>query len=288
MSTKGVLLAGGKATRLHPLTLSTNKHLLPIFSKPMIYYSLSTLMLSGLRDIVIVVDASEKNFFYSALGDGSKYGLNIEYSIQDKPDGLASAIYSAKDKIKNKDIKVILGDNIFYGKDLENILSNNSKKYDATFFTQNVNNPEGFGVLERNKDGKILKIIEKPKNYISSEAVLGLYFYNNEVIDLIEQLSKSERNELEITDLNNLYIESSRVKIHNIGRGITWFDAGTINDLQDASNFIQNIENRQETIISSIEEIAYRKGYISEDSFINLANDLSNSDYGKKLLKILN
>ena len=288
MNTKGVLLAGGKATRLYPLTLSTNKHLLPIFSKPMIYYSLSTLMLSGIRDIIIVVDASEKTFFYSALGDGSKYGLNIEYSIQDKPDGLASAIYSAKDKIKNHNIKVILGDNIFYGKDLENILSNNSKKYDATFFTQNVNNPEGFGVLERNKDGKILKIIEKPKNYISSEAVLGLYFYNNEVIDLIEQLGKSERNELEIIDLLNKYRKKKKLKAEFLGRGGAWLDTGSIDDFYNTSSFVSALENRQGLKIACLEEIALNYNWINKKDIkeaINFYGSCMYSNYLSKLIK---
>ena len=287
MEKYGIVLAGGLATRLFPLTSSVNKHLLPIYSKPMIYYPISTLMISGIKKIIIVVDPGHIDSFKKLLGDGSDFGIEIKFCFQENPDGLASAIYSAKDIAKNSKLEVILGDNVFFGKGLEDLFSSIKSETDNVLFTQKVNNPNSYGVLKRNTDSSPKVIIEKPKKFISNEAVLGLYFYDSDVFNFIEEIKPSKRNELEITDLNNLYLDQKKVKVLNIGRGITWYDAGTINDLFSVSSFIHSIEVQQKTLIGSIEEIALRKNYISEKRFMERAKIFSGSDYGKKLSEII-
>lgn len=287
MKSIGVILAGGSGTRMYPITLSTNKHLLPIYSKPMIYYSLATLLYAGEREIVLVTDSNNKKSFKNLLGDGSKFGINIQYAFQDKPDGLASALLSAKHLLKGKKVKVILGDNIFHGKGLEKFLEGTAEKNDNVLFSQKVNNPENLGILKRSDFGEPEIIIEKPKEFVSNEAILGLYYYDTDLISLINQLKPSVRGELEITDLNNLYLQNKKMEVINIGRGITWYDAGTIQDLHSVSSFIQSIESQQLTLISSIEEIVLKKNYISESQFIKLAKNYKNTNYGEKLLKIL-
>jgi len=287
MDKYGLVLAGGQATRLFPLTNSVNKHLLPIYSKPMIYYPLSTLMISGIRKIIIVIDPEHIDSFKKLLGDGSDFGIEIEFCFQENPDGLASALYTAKDIAKDSKLEVILGDNVFFGKGLENLFNNIKSTTDNALFTQKVNNPNSYGVLKRNADSSPDIILEKPKKFISDEAVLGLYFYDSDVFNFIEELKPSNRNELEITDLNNLYLNQKKVEVLDIGRGITWYDAGTINDLFSVSSFIQSIEVRQKTLIGSLEEIALRKNYISEKRFTERAKKFSGSDYGKKLLEVI-
>lgn len=287
MEKYGLVLAGGHASRLYPLTNSVNKHLLPIYSKPMIYYPLSTLMISGIRKIIIVIDPGQIDSYKKLLGDGSDFGIEIEFCFQENPDGLASAVYSAKNIAKNSKLEVILGDNVFFGKGLEGLFNDIKSTADNALFTQKVNNPNSYGVLTRNNDNSPRNIVEKPKKFISDEAVLGLYFYDSDVFNFIEELKPSNRKELEITDLNNLYLKQKKVEIINIGRGITWYDAGTINDLFSVSSFIQSIEVQQKTLIGSIEEIALRKNFISEKRFLKRTKIFSGSEYGKKLLEII-
>ena len=287
MEKYGLILAGGQATRLYPLTNSVNKHLLPIYSKPMIYYPLSTLMISGIRKIIIVINPGQIDSFKKLLGDGSDFGIEIEFCFQENPDGLASAVYSAKNIAKNSKLEVILGDNVFFGKGLEGLLKSIKNVSENALFTQKVNNANSYGVLKRNTDNSPRIIIEKPTKFISDEAVLGLYFYDTDVFNFIEELKPSDRNELEITDLNNFYLKHKRVEILNIGRGITWYDAGTIKDLFSVSSFIQSIEVQQKTLIGSIEEIALRKNLITEKIFLKRAESFSGSEYGKKLLEII-
>ena len=281
--TVGVLLAGGTGSRLYPLTSSINKHLLPVYSKPLIYYSLSTLMLAKNRDVIVVVDPKDEDGFINLLGDGSKFGINISYVRQEEPKGLADALYKSKVLVKNKNINLILGDNIFYGKGLQDLLIKNKENSVNCFFSQEVKNPENFGVVIRDSEEKVLQIIEKPKNPKSSEAVLGLYFYDNDVFHFIESLNSSERGELEITDLNNKYIENKVTNIVNVGRGISWFDAGTINDLYEANNFIQTIEQRQNTLIGSIEEVSLNNGWIELADLELLLKSIENTEYGLHL-----
>lgn len=287
MNCKGLILAGGNATRLYPITIPTNKHLLPIFSKPMIYYPLATLMLAEQREIIIVTNQKDVDEFKNLLGNGNQFGLNINYAVQEKADGLSSAISAARKYIENCEIKVILGDNVFYGKGLEDILNNNLRKNKNVIFTQNVSKPESFGVLKRDEKSNIHEIIEKPRKFVSNEAVLGLYFYDNSVLSKIENLKYSSRGELEITDLNNSYLKEKNMDVVNLGRGISWYDAGTVEDLHSVSTLIKEIEVRQSTLISSIEEIALRKNFISESSYLNLVKKYKNNYYAKKLLEVL-
>lgn len=281
--TVGVLLAGGTGSRLYPLTSSINKHLLPVYSKPLIYYSLSTLMLAKNRDVIVVIDPKDEGSFINLIGDGSKFGINISYVKQEEPKGLADALYKSKKLVKNKNINLILGDNIFYGKGLQDLLIKNKENSVNCFFSQEVKNPENFGVVIRDSEEKVLQIIEKPKNPISSEAVLGLYFYDNDVFQFIESLNYSDRGELEITDLNNKYIENKETNIVNVGRGISWFDAGTIGDLYEANNFIQTIEQRQNTLIGSIEEVSLNNGWIELADLELLLKSIENTEYGLHL-----
>ena len=278
--TVGILLAGGTGSRLYPLTSSINKHLLPVYSKPLIYYSLSTLMLAKNRDVLIVVDPKDEDSFVNLLGDGSKFGINISYVKQEEPKGLADALYKSKKFVKNKNINLILGDNIFYGKGLQDLLIKNKENCVNCFFSQEVKNPENFGVVIRDSEEKVLHIVEKPKSPKSSEAVLGLYFYDNDVFQFIESLNPSERGELEITDLNNKYIDNKSTNIVNVGRGINWFDAGTIGDLYEANNFIQTIEQRQNTLIGSLEEVSLNNGWIDLADLELLLKSIENTDYG--------
>ena len=278
--TVGVLLAGGTGSRLYPLTSSINKHLLPVYSKPLIYYSLSTLMLAKNRDVIVVVDPKDEDGFINLLGDGSKFGINISYVRQEEPKGLADALYKSKALVKNKNINLILGDNIFYGKGLQDLLIKNKEASVNCFFSQEVKNPENFGVVIRDSEEKVLHIVEKPKSPKSSEAVLGLYFYDNDVFQFIESLNPSERGELEITDLNNKYIDNKSTNIVNVGRGINWFDAGTIGDLYEANNFIQTIEQRQNTLIGSLEEVSLNNGWIDLADLELLLKSIENTDYG--------
>ena len=277
----GVVLAGGTGSRLYPITISTNKHLLPIYSKPLIYYSLSTLMLAEIENILIVINPEDEHSFTNILGDGSDYGINITYVHQEEPKGLSHALSKCKNYAKNKNVNLILGDNIFFGKGLQEFLINAKSNYVNCFFSQEVKNPENFGVLERDEESSPKIIHEKPLKPRSSEAILGLYFYDNEVFDIIDSINPSERGELEITTLNNKYLHEKDVKVLNIGRGIHWFDAGTVGDLYEATNFIQTIENRQKTLVGSIEEVAFNNGWISEKQLLKKLNEIKDTDYGK-------
>ena len=279
----GVLLAGGTGSRLYPITKSTNKHLLPVHSKPLIYYSLTTLMLAGNREVALITNPKDIQSFKNLLGDGSNFGIEITYVEQNEPKGLSHALYQAKNVVKNKNINLILGDNIFYGKDLKNYLLQAKSQSLNCLFTQEVNEPNKFGVLIRDKNNVPLEIIEKPNKTLSSEVVLGLYFYQNNIFSLIENLEPSERGELEITELNNILLNTENVHIQNIGRGMNWFDAGNVEDLSEASNFIHSIEKRQSSLIASIEEVSFTNGWISEKEFKQSINKIKNSSYGETL-----
>lgn len=283
--TVGVLLAGGTGSRLYPLTTSVNKHLLPVYSKPLIYYSLSTLMLAQNREILLVINPKDETDFKNLLGDGSKFGIKLTYIKQENPKGIADALNNCNKLAKGKNINLILGDNIFYGKGLQDLLIKMKEENLNCFFSQEVNNPQNFGVVYRNKDLKATEIVEKPYNAKSSEAILGLYFYDNDVFQYIESLKPSIRGELEITDLNNVYLKEKSTKIVNIGRGISWFDAGTIEDLYEANNFIQAIEKRQDTLIGSLEEISLNNGWIGKKDLEVQIRKIENTDYGIHLKK---
>lgn len=280
----GILLAGGKGTRLYPITKSNNKHLMPVYSKPMIYYSITTLMLAGNREILIVTNPNDIENLKNLFGDGSSYGMDIKYIEQDKPRGLAHALFQTKKLSRDKNINLILGDNIFYGKSLRDYLLEAKSVNVNCIFTQNVKNPSNFGVLTRSNQGVPLEIIEKPINPVSTEAVLGLYFYEKDIFDLIEEIEPSQRGELEITSLNNLLLKKKKVHVQNIGRGISWFDAGTVEDLFEASNFIYSIEKRQDNLIASIEEVAFNNNWIDFSQFEGLINEIKDSSYGESLI----
>jgi len=282
---KGVILAGGKGTRLYPSTLTICKQLMPIWDKPLIYYPLSTLMLAGIKNILIISNPEDKNKFKDLLGDGSKIGINLNYEIQEKPNGIADSPLIGKDFINNDDCCLILGDNIFYGNDLINTLRRSKKKKGATIFGYYVNDPERYGVVEF-KDNKVISIEEKPKRPKSNYAVVGLYFYDNNVVNIAENLKPSKRNELEITDVNNVYLEKGNLEVRLLGRGFAWFDTGTFESMLDAQNYISAIEKRQGLKIGCIEEIAYNLKYINKEQLKELAKPLIKSGYGEYLLKI--
>ncbi len=284
---KGIILAGGSGTRLYPLTKSISKQLIPIYDKPMIYYPLSILMLAGIRDILVISDPQNISLYQNLLGNGHQFGINISFKVQPSPDGLPQAFLIGEDFIDNDRVCLILGDNIFYGHGLPKILHEAaSNKNEAIVFGYYVNQPERYGVVDFDNENNVLGIEEKPKNPKSNFAITGLYFYPNDVIPKAKSLKPSARGELEITDLNKLYLEEHKLKVELLGRGIAWLDTGTHESLLDASNFIQTIEKRQGLKISCIEEIAYKYGYISNEDLINLAKPLQKNQYGQYLLKI--
>jgi glucose-1-phosphate thymidylyltransferase len=289
MARKGIILAGGAGSRLHPLTQVVSKQLMPIYDKPMIYYPLSTLMVSGISEILIITTPEELQRFKDLLGDGSKWGISLEYIVQPSPDGLGQAFILGEEFIGNDSVTLILGDNIFYGHDLQKSLLESSKQdVGATVFGYHVNDPERYGVVDFDNDWKAISIEEKPEKAKSNYAVTGLYFYDNKVVELAKTIKPSHRGELEITDLNNLYLASGELSVQLMGRGSAWLDTGTIDSLLDASNFIAAIEKRQGLKICCPEEIAFRKGFISKQQLIEIAQPLIKSGYGKYLVKIAN
>tara|TARA_B110000003_G_C16568660_1_gene503412 strand:- start:257 stop:1132 length:876 start_codon:yes stop_codon:yes gene_type:complete len=285
---KGIILAGGTGSRLYPITKTVSKQLLPVYDKPMIYYPLSTLMLAGIKEVLIITTPSDIQKFKNLLGNGSSIGIQIEYVAQHSPDGIAQAFILGKDFIAEDNVCLILGDNIFYGHGLPEILSNSLLSVDnsnvATVYGYHVNDPKRFGVVEFDLHGNALSIEEKPKLPKSNFAVTGLYFYPNDVVDKAQELRPSNRGELEITSLNQLYLEERRLKVELMGRGYAWLDTGTHESLLDASKFIETIEKRQGLKVSCIEEIAFEKKYIDKHQLISLGNKIKNSQYGQYLI----
>lgn len=284
---KGIILAGGSGTRLYPLTMVTSKQLLPVYDKPMIYYPLSTLMLAGIQDILIISTPTDLPNFKRLLGDGSKFGIRLSYREQPSPDGLAQAFLIGEDFIDGDACAMILGDNIFYGSGLSRHLKEAAKKpQGATIFGYYVNDPERFGIVEFDKNGKAVSIEEKPKNPKSNYCVTGLYFYDQTVVEKAKQVKPSARGELEITDLNRMYLEEGSLDVVTLGRGYAWLDTGTMDALSEASEFVRVIENRQGIMISAVEEIAYRNQWISKDTLLSAADLYGKSNYGKHLRQV--
>jgi len=280
-------LAGGSGTRLYPITKSISKQIIPVYDKPMIYYPLSILMLAGIREILIISTPQDIHLYERLLGDGSDFGIAIEYAVQPSPDGLAQAFIIGENFIGNDNVCMILGDNIFYGFDFSRTLIEAANLKDgAIVFGYYVNDPERYGVAEFDAEGKVLSLEEKPKQPKSNYAVTGLYFYSNDVVEKSKHLKPSSRGELEITDLNRLYLNEGRLNMKILGRGMAWLDTGTHDSLLDASNFIATIENRQGLKIACLEEIAYRNGYIDREQLLRLAEPLKKSHYGEYLIKI--
>jgi glucose-1-phosphate thymidylyltransferase len=288
MQRKGIILAGGSGTRLYPVTKIISKQLLPVYDKPMIYYPLTTLMLGGMRDILIISTPEDTPRFESLLGDGSQWGMNFQYKVQPSPDGLAQAFLLGEEFIGDDPSALILGDNIFYGHDLQDLLqSANQRETGATVFAYHVHDPERYGVVEFDDNNQVISLQEKPTKPKSNFAVTGLYFYNENVVDYAKSLTPSERGELEITDLNKIYFENNRLSIEIMGRGYAWLDTGTHDSLLEASQFISTIENRQDLKVACPEEVAYRQGWINAEQLELLAKPLLKNEYGKYIIKIL-
>ena len=285
---KGIILAGGSGTRLYPITKSVSKQSLPIYDKPMIYYPMSVLMLAGIKDILIISTPRDLPTFKELFGNGNDLGLNIEYAVQEKPNGLAEAFIIGEKFIGDNKVALVLGDNIFYGYGFSERLRRAVERDEATIFGYQVVNPEAFGVVEFDKDFNVLSIEEKPEVPKSNYAVPGLYFYDNDVVEIAKNVKPSERGELEITAINNEYLRRGKLKVELFGRGMAWLDTGTHKGLLDASNYVESIQTRQGLYIACLEEIAYRKGYINKEQLLELAKPLMKTEYGKYLVKVSN
>lgn len=287
---KGIVLAGGAGTRLYPLTMVTSKQLLPIYDKPMIYYPLSTLMLAGIREILIISTPMDLPNFERLLGDGSQYGLKLSYKVQPSPDGLAQAFILGEAFIGNDSVAMVLGDNIFYGSGLGTYLKNaveSVEKGDASIFGYFVNDPERFGIVEFDASGKVISVEEKPIHPKSNYCITGLYFYDNSVVQKAKALKPSSRGELEITDLNRVFLEEGKLNVQLLGRGFAWLDTGTMDSLLEAAEFVRLLEKRQGIKISAIEEIAYQKGWINKDELLAAAKRYGKSPYGQHLMHVV-
>ena len=283
---KGIILAGGSGTRLYPITKSVSKQALPIYDKPMIYYPMSVLMLAGIKDILIISTPRDLPMFKELFGNGNHLGLNIEYAVQEQPNGLAEAFIIGEDFIGDDKVALVLGDNIFYGYGFSERLQNAVEREEATIFGYHVVDPQAFGVVEFDKDFNVLSIEEKPEIPKSNYAVPGLYFYDNDVVEIAKNVETSERGELEITAVNNEYLRRGKLKVELFGRGMAWLDTGTHKGLLEASNYVEAVQTRQGLYIACLEEIAYRKGYIDKEQLLDLAKPLMKTEYGRYLVKI--
>lgn len=284
---KGIILAGGTGSRLHPITQGISKQLTPVYDKPMIYYPLSTLMLAGIRDVLIITTPADQEQFQRLLGDGSRFGINLEYKVQPSPDGLAQAFILGADFIGNDPVALVLGDNIFYGPGLGTQLATYEQKDSATVFAYRVADPRAYGVVEFDENFNALSIEEKPENPKSDYAIPGLYFYDSKVVEYARQIKPSPRGELEITDLNRVYLEQGKLKVEVLPRGTAWLDTGTFDSLADATNFIRTVQSRQGLSVGCPEEIAWRHGWLSDEQLRDIATPLVKSGYGSYLLGLL-
>lgn len=285
---KGIILAGGSGTRLYPITKSVSKQALPIYDKPMIYYPLSVLMLAGIKDILIISTPRDITLFQELLGDGLHLGLTIEYKVQEHPNGLAEAFIIGEEFIGDDKVALVLGDNIFHGYGFTERLQNAVNREESTIFGYHVSDPSAFGVVEFDQDFNVLSIEEKPSKPKSNYAVPGLYFYDNDVVEIAKNIKPSPRGELEITDINNEYLRRGKLKVELFGRGMAWLDTGTHRGLLDAANYVEAVQTRQGLFVSCLEEIAYRKGYINKEQLLELAQPLLKTEYGQYLVKIAN